>query len=166
MRARTETDGRFMRAIRFAEADGTYRQKLETQYERIWTGFWWHDDLALLNGAYGPFEALALQSDNAEEIHFLSNLNQLLVNSVVHHLMTREECKLDERTKALRAALEPMAADRTRPNNRLEARSMLRIIRLNSVMISKELMPFLPFGTSMRRSSTKPKDWASSTSTA
>jgi hypothetical protein len=32
-----------------------------------------------------------------------------------------------------------MVANRKRPNNRLEARSMLLIIRLNSVMISKEL---------------------------
>src|SRR6266478_495952 len=40
-RPRTETDGRFLRAIRLAEADGSYRQKLEAKYEQIWTAFWW-----------------------------------------------------------------------------------------------------------------------------
>jgi hypothetical protein len=33
-RPRTETDGRFARAVRLAEADGTYRKRLETNYER------------------------------------------------------------------------------------------------------------------------------------
>src|SRR5439155_8881053 len=44
-RPRTETDGRFARAIRLADADGTYRQRLETRYESIWTGYWWFDDI-------------------------------------------------------------------------------------------------------------------------
>lgn len=48
-RPRTETDGRFARAVRLADADGTYRQRLEARYEWIWTGFWWFDDIALLN---------------------------------------------------------------------------------------------------------------------
>lgn len=38
-RPRTETDGRFLRAIRLADASGTYRQKLEAKYEHIWTAF-------------------------------------------------------------------------------------------------------------------------------
>jgi hypothetical protein len=39
-RPRTETDGRFVRAIRFAEKHGTFRQRLEAHYEQIWTAFW------------------------------------------------------------------------------------------------------------------------------
>jgi len=46
---RTETDGRFLRAIRLADADGTYRQKLEAKYGHIWTAFWWFDDFQFLN---------------------------------------------------------------------------------------------------------------------
>jgi hypothetical protein len=56
-RPRTETDGRFARAVRLAEADGTYRQRLETNYEWIWTGFWWFDDIALLNSSYDNRQA-------------------------------------------------------------------------------------------------------------
>ena len=48
-RPRTETDGRFARAVRLAEQDGTYRQRLEASYEWIWTAFWWFDDIAHLN---------------------------------------------------------------------------------------------------------------------
>jgi hypothetical protein len=61
-RPRAETDGRFARAIRLAEAHGTYRQRLETQYELLWTGFWWFDDVALLNQSYDAFENLALKA--------------------------------------------------------------------------------------------------------
>lgn len=34
-RPRTETDGQFARAVRLADADGTYRQRLEARYELI-----------------------------------------------------------------------------------------------------------------------------------
>ncbi len=43
-RPRVETDGRFARAIRLAKKDGSYRQKLETQYEALWTAVWWFSD--------------------------------------------------------------------------------------------------------------------------
>ncbi len=43
---------------RLGEAHGTFRQRLETQYELLWTGFWWFDDFALLNQSYDAFESL------------------------------------------------------------------------------------------------------------
>lgn len=133
--ARTETDGRFIRAIRLAEQDGSYRQRLEAQYEMIWTAFWWHDDVALLNSAYNSFETLALKSDQARNLEFLCNLHQLLVNSVVHRLMSRDECRLDERAAALTAALEPIVLNRERPNNRLEAETSILLMRVNQALI-------------------------------
>lgn len=41
---RVDTEGRFTRAIRLAEKEGTDRQTLEAKYEYIWTAFWWFDD--------------------------------------------------------------------------------------------------------------------------
>lgn len=140
-RPRTETDGRFARAIRLAEADGTYRQQLEARYEHVWTAFWWFDDFHLLNDSYGAFEALALRSNHARNLEFLCNLHQLLVNSVIHGLMTRGECNLDQRTAELRRALEPMAANKDRPNNALEAQSSLLIIRLGQAAVDQESSP-------------------------
>jgi hypothetical protein len=150
-RPRTETDGRFLRAIRLAEADGSYRQKLETKYEHIWAGFWWFDDVALVNDAYTAFEDLALDADHSRNLEFLCNLNQLLVNMVVHDPLSRSECQYDERTARLRQALEPMAANRERPNNRLKAMTSLLILRLNDAFIDKspERLPDIwrDFGT-------------------
>jgi hypothetical protein len=135
-RPRTETDGRFLRAIRLANADGSYRQKLEAQYEHIWTGFWWFDDVQLANESYSAFESMALKTGHASNLEFLCNLLQLLVNAVLHGHLSREACKLDERTAALRLALEVIAANNDRPNNSLEAQTSLLILRLNNALIN------------------------------
>lgn len=135
-RPRIETDGRFARAVRLADKDGTYRQRLEARYEQIWSAFWWYDDVALLNASYDDFQARTLKSDHAKNLEFLGNLNQLLVNCVVHRHLTREESRLDERMEALKTALEAAASDRDRPNNSLEARTALLRIALNKAMLA------------------------------
>ncbi|MGE0175372.1 MAG: tetratricopeptide repeat protein [Oligoflexales bacterium] len=134
-RPRTETDGRFLRAIRLAEADGTYRQKLEVKYEHIWTAFWWFDDYQFLKDSYEAIETLALQSDQATNLELLCNLLQLFVNSIVHDHLSREECKFEERTAKLKAALEKLAEDKDRPNNALEAQTSLLIMRMNQALL-------------------------------
>ncbi|MGH9425191.1 MAG: tetratricopeptide repeat protein, partial [Terriglobia bacterium] len=111
---------------------------LEAKYEQIWTAFWWFDDVQIVSDSYGAFETLALQSDHARNMEFLCNLFQLLVNSIVHGHMSRAECRLDERTANLMQALESMAGDRNRPNNRLEAQTSLLIIRLNRALIDQK----------------------------
>jgi hypothetical protein len=137
-RPRIETDGRLARAIRLAEAHGTYRQKLESRYEQIWTAFWWFDDFEFLNTSYDDFESAALQSDHAKNLELLGNLNQLLVNAVIHGHMTREECRLDERTAKLKQALEAIAHNPDRPNNSLEAQTALLRIELNQAKMARE----------------------------
>ncbi|MGX7742768.1 hypothetical protein [Rhodopseudomonas parapalustris] len=134
-RPRFETEGRFARAIRLANEDGTYRQKLEAQYENIWTAFWWFDDVKLLNDSYSAFEKMALQSDHAANLEFLCNLFQLLVNSVTHRHLTRDAAKLDERAASLRKVLEKVAANKERPNNSLEAETLILIVRQNFVLL-------------------------------
>ncbi|MBX2832094.1 MAG: hypothetical protein KTR23_13290 [Rhodospirillales bacterium] len=130
---RAETEGRFDRAVRLAEADGTYRQKLETKYEYIWTEFWWFDDFHFLKSSYQAFEALALRSEHSMNLELLSNILQLLVNSVVHKHLTADECKLSERTARLKQALEKIAADTGSPNNALEARTLLLMLSMNQI---------------------------------
>lgn len=130
---RTETDGRFLRAIRLADADGTYRQKLEARYEHIWTAFWWFDDFQFLKNSYESVEELALKSNHAINLEFLCNLLQLFVNSITHEHLSRDECRLDERTNSLILALEKVAGDKDRPNNSLEAQTSLLIIRMGQV---------------------------------
>ncbi len=137
-RPHLETDGRFNRAVRLAEADGTYRQKLEAKYEQIWTAFWWFDDFQFLKASYPDFESLAICTSHAVNLELLSNVLQLLVNSIVHQHLSAKECELPERTARLSEALENIAADKDSPNNALEARTLLLIMRMNQIALSNQ----------------------------
>lgn len=134
-RSRTETDGRFLRATRLAEKEGTERQKFEVHYEWLWTAFWWFDDIAFLNDNYTAFETLVIESDHAINLEFLCNLMQLLFNSVIHRHLTAEEAKLTARAERLTARLESLSEDDERPNNALEAETSLLILRANQIAL-------------------------------
>jgi hypothetical protein len=137
-RPRFETDGRFARAIRLADVDGTSRQKLEVKYEQIWTAFWWFDDFQFLKDSYESVENIAIISEHAIDLEWLCNLYQLLVNSVLHKHMTLDECKFEERQSRLIKALEKLVGDSERPNNSLEAETSLLIIRMNQAWMEKD----------------------------
>lgn len=134
---RIETDGRFYRAIRLAEADGTFLQELEAKYERIWTGFWWFDDFQLLKNSYEEFEKLVITSNDSKKLEFLCNLLQILFNSVIHNHMSREESRLEERIATLQEALERIVKNRDRPNNSLEAQTSFLIVRMNQAVLDR-----------------------------
>lgn len=137
-RPRTETDGRFARAVRLAEQGGTHRQRLEANYEWIWTAFWWFDDIPHLNANYDRFEKLVIDTDHANNLELLCNLAQLLFNSVIHQHLTVEEAKLEERIARLSDRLTSLAVDDDRPNNALEARTSLLVIQVNQAVLEKD----------------------------
>lgn len=134
---RFETDGRFERAVRLAEADGTYLQELAAKYERIWTAFWWFDDFQYLRDSYESFETLVIKTNHAVNLELLSNLLQLLVNSVLHGYITTEESKIEERFNNLRVALEAIVQEKDLPNNALEAQTTLLIMRMNQAVLNE-----------------------------
>ncbi len=135
-RPRIETEGRFDRAIRLADAHGTLRQRFETRYEAIWTAFWWFDDVAYLNASYDGFEAFVIGDSHAINLEFLSNLLQILFNAVIHRLLSAEDGKLAERAEKLAARLQEIADEEERPNNSLEAETSLLILRMNQAFIA------------------------------
>jgi hypothetical protein len=137
-RPRFETDGRFVRAIRLADEYGTFRQKLDANYEQIWTGFWWFDDVEFLNKNYDSFEAMVLENDQAKNLELLCNLVQLLFNSVIHHHLTADAAKLFDRAKRLGDRLDILTADLDRPNNALEAETSGLLLKLNQVLLARK----------------------------
>lgn len=137
-RPRIETEGRFARAIRLADSDGSQRQQFRARYENIWTLFWWYDDYSQVNKLYDEFEKLVIDTDHAANLEFLCNLLQTVYICAIHGHLPTAECKLPKRETKLVTALEKMSADRTRPNNSLEAETSLIVIRLNQAMMKKE----------------------------
>ncbi len=146
-RPRTETDGRFARAVRLAEQDGTFRQKLTVNYEWIWTSFWWFDDIKHFNKNYERFEQLVIDTDHAKNLELLCNLAQLLFNSVIHQHLTPDESKLHERIDRLSERLLLLAGDDERPNNALEAQTSLLIIEVNKAILNKAPQALPPLWT-------------------
>lgn len=137
-RPRTDTDGRFARAVRLADQDGTNRQRLEASYEWLWTAFWWFDDIPHLNASYDTFEKLVIDTDHAKNLELLCNLAQLLFNSVMHQHLTMDEAKLEERVARLTDRLTALATDDERPNNALEARTSLLVMQLNQAALERD----------------------------
>jgi hypothetical protein len=137
-RPRLETDGRFQRAIRLADAHGTDRQRYAARYEALWTAIWWFDDYDLLNSSYDAFEALVIEGDHASNLEYLSNLLQVLYNAVIYGHFTREQCGLEARAARLQARLEAVAANTERPNNALWANTLLLMGRINSAMLASD----------------------------
>ncbi|WP_199174315.1 hypothetical protein [Roseateles chitinivorans] len=133
---RTDVDGRFLRAVRLADDGGTGRQKLEARYESLWTAFWWFDDVAAVVAGYEQFEATVIDDDIAKNLQFLCNLAQLLFNAVFRNGWDRDKVQLDARFARLKARLETLANEAERPNNALQARASLLVIRANEAVIN------------------------------
>jgi hypothetical protein len=137
-RPRVETDGRFQRAVRLAEAHGVYRQKLEAHYEALWTAYWWFDDIALVKRSYQAFEQLVLPSDHARNLGFLSNILQLLFNTVMLRHLTAEECDLEARAQRVEHRFREVADQPERPNNNIEIGMLLLVLALNRAMLARD----------------------------
>ncbi|UCV05914.1 tetratricopeptide repeat protein [Dechloromonas denitrificans] len=133
---RTDVDGRFLRAVRVADNGGTRRQKLEARYEWLWTVFWWFDDIDAVVAGYDQFEAEVIEDDNAKNLEFLCNLAQLLFNAVFRNSWPREKAQLEARVARLKTRLAQLANEAERPNNALQARTSLLIVRVNEAIVN------------------------------
>jgi hypothetical protein len=109
-RPRAETDGRFIRAINLAQKHGTFRQRLEAQYECLWTAFWWFDDVDVLNQSYAAVEKMALPSEQARDLELLSNLLTILFSAVRHGLISAQDADIDSRAQRAEERFAQVAA--------------------------------------------------------
>ncbi|MFZ5451590.1 MAG: hypothetical protein ACOZF2_06940 [Thermodesulfobacteriota bacterium] len=120
---RVEIEGRFSRAERLAEKYGKRQQRLRVAYEKAWTVYWWYEDLSELNTLYNRVEELSICSECSNDLELLTNLWQLLNATTKMGLIDPIEAKITERTEALKAELDRLAKDETRPSNALTART-------------------------------------------
>ncbi len=137
-RPRTETDGRFARAIRLADRYGTARQQVDARYEATWTAFWYFDDLDIPLLDYDEFEARASTNETAHTLELVGNLFQLLTIEVRHAIVSADDAKLVERGDRLVSTLQVVVDDRSRPNAALEAKVSQLTVRLNLALIAED----------------------------
>jgi hypothetical protein len=129
-RPRHEIDGRFQRSIRIARARNLKSAELAATYDWAWTSYFWLDDAAALNAIYDDVEALAIDTDLADEIERLTNLLPVLRAAVSFGLIAAEDAKLEKRSAALLKALDRIRVDISRPNNALHAHALALLLRL------------------------------------
>lgn len=137
-RPRIETTGRFDRAIRLAKKHGTRRQKMRAIYEKAWTDLWWFDEIDAINESYEEIEGLAFLENHADDISKLSNLYTVLTARVMQGWERAEELDTEARGERLRAKIQEISADTSRPNNALFGRALGHLLELSSASITTD----------------------------
>ena len=128
-RPRSEVEGRFAQADRLALDMNYNQQRLRIAYNRAWTAFWWYEDYTEFSQFYENVEQYAEASIQAHDVGLLLNLWMLLQTSVTAGRIETQDAKIESRFQRLAAMLEVMVADSTRPNNSLQARTSLILMR-------------------------------------
>ena len=128
-RPRSEVEGRFAQADRLALDVNYNQQRLRIAYNRAWTAFWWYEDYSEFSQFYENVEQCAEKSIQAHDVGLLLNLWMLLQTSVTVGRIETQDAKIESRFQRLAAMLEVMVADSTRPNNSLQARTSLILMR-------------------------------------
>ena len=128
-RSQSEVESRFARAERLARKVNYEQQRLRVAYNRAWTAFWWYEDYSEFEKFYDEVEEISRASIQAHDVGLLVNLWMLLISSIANGRIQGEEAKKDRRTLHLISTLENLAADGERPNNALEARTQLILMR-------------------------------------
>jgi hypothetical protein len=146
-RSRIEIDGRFARAEQVARKINHTQQRLRIVYNKAWTAFWWFEDFDLLNRLYDEVEALALTTEQADDLELLANLRTILKTSIASGSLDTNAAKFEERNAKLRKELSRLAKDAARPNNALWARTQILLMDLQDSLgapdqLSKVLSEF------------------------
>lgn len=123
--APAEVNGRFDRALRLARDNNFKKLELVIAYEWAWTAHFWHEDHIRTSELYDDVERLAIDSDDAHDLEYLSNLLTLVRMSVHTGSMDAPVGKLKDRTARLKNALKTVMGLTNRPNNSLHAEALL-----------------------------------------
>ena len=128
-RPRSEVESRFAQADRLALDLDSNQQRLRIAYNRAWTAFWWYGDYTEFGQFYEIVEQRAEKSVQASDVDLLLNLWMLLLPSMAVGRIETQDAKIEARSQRLDTMLQTMATDTTRPNNALQARTSLILMR-------------------------------------
>ena len=137
-RPRHKVEGLFGRAERLALKCGTRRQRVEVAYQKAYTAFWWYEDEAAIPDLYMKVEERAKGSRNAYDIERLVTLWHILEGCIDPEHYSEWPSWLEERTKTVKAELERLAGEKTRPSTALQAEMFLLNIQLRETHAAGE----------------------------
>ncbi len=137
---RTEIDGRFLRAERYATEKGTNNQVFRILYQRAWTAYWWFDDLNELERIYENLEKITLDSGSIWDLEKLGNLLMAAKFSPAKSRTQNHGKIWADRTSSLIKALEKHAKDKDKPTASLLAKTQMLLIKLPEALKNKDAL--------------------------
>lgn len=129
-RPRSEVEGRFTQARRVARKAGNHLLEYKIVYNWAWTANFWFDDFDLLSELYGDAADLVVDLGHVELASKLTNLWSVLRMAVLAGALDETQAKISERKVTLAKVLADIAADKTRPNSALHARSLQLFVEM------------------------------------
>lgn len=129
-RSRSEIEGRFTQARRVARKAGNHLLEYKIVYNWAWTANFWFEDFDLLAELYGDAADLVVDLGNAELASKLTNLWSVLRMAVLTGALDETQAKISERKVTLAKILADIAADKSRPNSALHARSLQLFVEM------------------------------------
>lgn len=124
-RSRSEVDARFLQADRLARELDHNQQRLRIAYSQAWTVYWWYEDYTEFDQLYDIVERRAKRSDQASDVDLLYTLWTLLP-SLADQI---QDTRFESRSQRLETMLANLADESRRPNNALQARTSLTLMR-------------------------------------
>jgi hypothetical protein len=138
-RPRNEVGARFAQADHLAQQLGIRQQRMRIAYNRAWTAYWWYEDYTTFGQFYDEVEQHLEGSTQATEVERLLTLWQLLLPSVAAGRISEQDAKVEPRRERLAAMLQAIADDPARPNNTLQARTGLVLMKISQSLILASL---------------------------
>lgn len=135
-RPRTETEGRFNRALRECERHGSIQQQFNIIYDHAWTSFFWFEDL---NATYNDFLKLKDFVDDScsvIRIEKLTNILTNLINAVREGLIEQEKIKPE--IAYIKKLCDTLEKQNDKPSSLLYVRLYIAEQRLISHLLHKE----------------------------
>lgn len=133
-RPRAEVEARFDQAMRIADELGKTQQAMRIRYNYAWTQFWWFEDLSKFLALYDDVEERIKGTTYSSDVKQLYTLWSLATSCIRNGRLKAADVDIDEKRKTLVSILDPLAADTARPNNALEAKTYLTLMRLHESM--------------------------------
>ncbi len=170
-RPRAEVESFFDQSAAVARRIEHTTMIVEALYHKAWTAYWWYDDFVGAAVLYDDMLPLLSAVMDSETVTLYSNLYNCLRTGELTDQLELPEGKSEAWNESVRAKLESMASDSSRPNNAFHARTSLAFHRLafafgdkaeserifselgHCLMAAKHLgqYPFMDFADNLRR---------------
>jgi hypothetical protein len=124
-KTRSEVDGLFDRAIKFAEQLGSKEHLYSIKYEKAWTTFFWFEDFEKFVQLYYELEPIAESSANIHTLQRQYNLIDLLRTIQKDGLLSKEYVQTN--LGNIKKCLAEFANDDTKPSASNQAKMILAI---------------------------------------